>query len=113
MSLVVVYGASDDLIEVDGHIREEFYANSDEEPNLLAFSDGTLLEVTYTNSGLWRINTLSQSAGTRITKVEALGDEGTTSDGYPRYSDRVTLEGFLVWVVFGSQWARAVQPVDA
>ncbi len=62
MSEVIVYGASDDLIEVEGAIREEFTANRDGEANLLAFSDGTLLEVTYTDAGIWRIASADHSS---------------------------------------------------
>ena len=110
---ITIYGASDDLIELDGDIYEEFTAGGDEEPNLIAFSDGTLLEVTYTDAGIWRINALSVSTGTTITKDEATADEGNRPDGKPAYSDVVTLNGFIVWAVFGHAWKHSRQPVDA
>lgn len=112
MAEVTIYGASDDLIELDGDIYEEFTA-SDGEPNLIAFSDGTLLEVTYTDAGIWRINALSTCAGTRLAKDEATADEGNREDGKPAYTDVVTLNGFIVWAVFGNAWKMARQSVDA
>ena len=109
---ITIYGASDDLIEVEGDISEEFSSLGDDK-NLLAFSDGTLLEVTYTQAGIWRINTLTLCVGTTYEKDEATADEGKREDGTPAYSDRVTLTGFIAWVVHGSGWAQARQPVDA
>ncbi len=46
MKTVTVYGASDDLVEIEGDIRDELYA-SDNNPAHLAFSDGTVLSVEY------------------------------------------------------------------
>src|SRR5438105_2014446 len=105
MAEVTIYGSSDDLIEVDGGIYEEFYAlnghgEDDGTGGLLAFSEGTVLDVVYDHNGIWRINRLT--AGTaEYTKVEAPPEEG--DDG--NYSDRVTLTGVIRWCVFGSQLA--------
>jgi len=41
--MLKVYGASDDLIEIKGDIREEF-SRYDSEGDYLAFSDGTVLK---------------------------------------------------------------------
>jgi hypothetical protein len=109
---VTIYGASDDLIEVDGDISEEFPANGDE-GNWLAFSDGTLLEVAYTDAGIWRINARTLSTTTQYAKEEATSEEGTREDGKPAYSDVVTLTGFFAWVTHGSACAHAAQPIDA
>lgn len=100
---VTIYGASDDLIEVEGDLREEFnpYSNDDAEPDYLAFSDGTVLSVVYAKDGCWRINRVVTGAAV-YEKSEA---EGSDTDNY---SDRVTLTGdSLTWVVFGSRLVRA------
>jgi len=104
-----IYGASDDLIEVDGDIREEFY-HSEDGVDLLAFSDGTLLSVEYDNSGMWRINRLMDGTS-RYTKDEATAEEGNREDGLPAYSDVVTLtpgvdRERVRWIVHGVSWAR-------
>jgi hypothetical protein len=98
MSLTI-YGASDDLIEVDGDISEEFaYLGEDRHPNsgdgdLLAFSDGTVLRITYTASGVWRIAPVVRgSADLKIDQAPEDDDDN--------YTDRATLSG-AVWVVHG------------
>lgn len=104
MAKVKVYGASDDLIEVDGAISEEFSypAGDDDEGCLLAFSDGTVLRVCYATDGAWRITPVVRgSAEYRKVFEPANGDDD-------KYSDEVELEGdALSWVVLGSKIAKA------
>lgn len=50
---IKITGWSDDLIEIEGDIDEEFYAYNDK--NYLAVSDGTLLSIVYDDNGIWRI----------------------------------------------------------
>lgn len=61
MTTTTITGASDDLIELDGQIREEFshYGYDDDQGCLLAFSDGTLLSIKYDDDGIWRIARLA------------------------------------------------------
>ena len=93
--MITIYGASDDLIEVEGDIREEFYA-IDAEACILGVSDGTALSVEFDRQGIWRIRRLA--AGTATYKLtEAAGSN---------YSDKVELDGQINWVVFGEKWAR-------
>jgi hypothetical protein len=101
---VKVRGGSDDIISVEGDIDAEF--NEDE--SCLAFSDGTVLHVEYTNAGLWRINRAIAGSAS-YSKWEA-----TDSDS-KEYSDVVTLgEGDatgrgtvnLEWVVCGQMVMR-------
>lgn len=93
MAEVTIYGASDDLIEIEGSLREEFYASSGDESTWLIFGDGTILDVRYADNGVWRIT--QQSAGRAVfSKVEAPAEEEGGN-----YSDRVTLTGWLRWVV--------------
>lgn len=103
MMTVTVYGASDDLIEVEGALSEEFNPHELDKGDYLAFSDGTVLSVLYAKDGCWRINRLVQGSA-NYDKVEATGSD---SDNY---SDRVTLKGDLRWVVFGSELVRAKPP---
>lgn len=93
MSTITVYGASDDLIEVDGDIHEEFGAyESGITRRVLAVSDGTLLQITYgEHDACWRIAPLRHGTA-KYKKTEG------TEDG--DYTDRVTLAGDdLHWVV--------------
>lgn len=126
---VRVYGSSDDLVEVEGDVSEEFtYGADTDEGMYLGFSDGTVLGVTYDRDGVWRINRLIAGLGS-YTKSEAISDEGRRVDepeqrvglfetpwpDLPAYSDIVTLgsprddRGIYVgisWVVAGSGFAK-------
>ena len=97
---IVIYGASDDLVEVDGSIIEEFFYPLDpEKPQFLAFSDGTVLSILYDNDGIWKIRQVA------IGKAQYSKKEVVSSDS-DEYSDKVTLKGGNIqWVVFGSAFA--------
>jgi len=93
---VTIYGASDDLIEIEGDIREEFnvYLENDE-TRLLAFSDGTLLRVKYDEDGIWRLS-LVASGTAQFYKVEGSVEEDTP--------DRVTLSDTKIkWVALADK----------
>jgi hypothetical protein len=100
-----IYGASDDLIEVDGAIREEFNP-SDGEPSYLAFSNGVVLKVTYDDEGMWRIQ---PRANAHLVTVDfAIGEDADRrEDGSSGYSDRATMTDPVSWVVFGDRFEAA------
>ena len=96
MTTVYIRGASDDLIEIEGDVEEEFYAAK--EGNYLAFDDGTILFIKYgVGGGFWRINTIKCGSATMM-KVDGTDEEHD-------YSDHVTLVGDLKSVVIGSDYA--------
>lgn len=84
---VTVYGASDDLIEVEGDIREEFHWN-DCLPAYLRFSNGVVLRVSYFD--VWRIEPV---AGAELVQVVQCSE-----DDEDNYSDRATVSGDVTWV---------------
>lgn len=92
MSTITVYGYSDDLVEVEGAITEEFDCVGRE--GWLLFSDGTQLEVSY--DGFWNIR--RRFEGTSAYERIAATDRDTD------YSDRVTLspteDAPFQWVAF-------------
>lgn len=102
MSQLKIYGASDDLIEIEGSITEEFYCPDvgDDRGAYIAISDGTLLSVSYTGDGLWKISTFSVGEKTTLAIESA-------TDIDDNYSDRVILDGDFRWVVMGTDLARA------
>jgi hypothetical protein len=93
---VTVYGASDDLIEVEGDIREEFPCRDDSEDNLLAFSDGTVLRVAFDEDGIWRLTPVVTGSAA-LTHVFGQDDR--------EHTDKATLDGDVRWVVYGSEMA--------
>lgn len=97
MTTINIYGSSDDCIEVDGAISEEFSLQNDEKGDLLAFSDGTVLRIAFTSEGIWRITPVKRGRGTYTKFFEA------TSYDDDKYSDVVNLEAdwSTGWVVHG------------
>lgn len=86
----VVTGASNDLIEIDGELCEEFNAY-DCSDGRMAFSDGTLLTVEYDNDGLWRFKLIFKGS-LYDHKVEGSVNDDT--------NDVVYLNDGLLWAVF-------------
>ena len=105
MDEITIYGASDDLIEVESTSfrAEEFnvYLDGADDTLILAVSDGTVLRVRYDEDGIWRFTPLVVGSANVDFKVAAYaGDKGT-------YTDRVTLTGEnLSWVVLGTHIAK-------
>lgn len=96
---IKLYGASDDLIEVEGDIREEFDPNYDD-PSVLAFSDGSIIKAVYDKEGVWRFSPLIRgTAAYSIVQDKVDGD-----------SDVVTLDGDITWVLFGAEWRLGTKP---
>ena len=93
---VTIYGASDDLIEVEGDSFDAEFSPSGDAA-YLAFSDGTVLDIRYT--GFWRIALLV--AGSAEFSVP----QGTDLD--TDYSDRAVLTGDVRWVMCGAGFAKA------
>jgi len=99
---IVLYGASDDLIEVESTSfpDEEFGVWSDNPQHsiILAVSDGTILRVRYDEDGIWRF-TPSVVGSASVDIVPGVDDR--------LHSDRVTLTGDnLRWVVLASDIAK-------
>jgi hypothetical protein len=88
--MIKVYGASDDLIEIEGDIREEFDTYDAE--NFLTFNDGTVLHVKYDDPGIWKVNRVQNGSATYCKIYEA--DEGSEERG-EGYTDIVTLVGAI------------------
>lgn len=97
--MIKVYGSSDDLIEIESDNKEEFPSEeflTYEESNVVAFSDGTLLEVRFDRWGVWRIAPLER--GPNFQSVTY------TDDGS---SDIALIEGrFIKWVVLSKEEIR-------
>lgn len=96
---ITVFGHSDDLIEIEGDLREEF-TYKEHDNNYLAFSDGTLLDIQYNDEGIWRIHKLAQGDAVCVLS------QGT--DSQSDYTDRMVLqgEGLSRWVVHGVAFSK-------
>lgn len=99
MSGTKIYGASDDLIEVEGELLAE--AGGGDEPALLVCSDGTLLEIKYGKGPLavWQIVTMRK--GELFERIEYCDDE----DADP-HSDVAIFKPGLKWVIRARDYER-------
>lgn len=92
-----IYGASDDLIEVEGGLNAEHgeFNTSIEDPCAVFLSDGTVLSVVYAPSdkAIWKIEV--KERGNLFDRIEPCTDE----DADP-HSD-------VVWMRPGVRWAYA------
>jgi hypothetical protein len=88
--MIEIFGASDDLIEIEGDFEEELnvYPDDDEKEYFLAVSDGTLLKVVY--DGNW--NFLLREKGTLFERIEEPEGE--------EYSQKVFFNSGIKWVAY-------------
>lgn len=108
--MIRVYGASDDLIEIDGDIRDELGVECDI-PHYLAFSDGTVLKIVYDDNGVWRINKIYEGSAIATNIYSGVPDDVTTSQKLPEgcvsYSDCFEISCKTIdWVVLGIKLVR-------
>lgn len=98
---VLVYGYSDDLIEIEGDISEELSAY-DGKTNRLTFSNGVILDISYGDDGNWRITnqTPEYESLVAITPITDPEGNGPASDenGYPTYSNFAHIKGSITGV---------------
>lgn len=96
----IITGASDDLIEVDGDISEEFNVlGNAAEGTILGFSNGTVLRVRFDDDGMWRITPLWHAGNVKI--------DHATDDNEGAYSDVATIDEPVEWVVCGTEWVNS------
>lgn len=87
MPTVTLYGASDDLIEIEGDLREEWGIRLFRDTDVVhvAASTGTLLRFAYAVGGVWRITVLDRG-GAEVTHVsEEAGDRVTLTSSSLRW----------------------------
>ena len=108
--MLKIYGCSDDLIEVEGYINEEYgcYGTDKEDRKgvLIVASDGTVAEIKYgkLGQGIWGIQLLAQ--GSCFVELDLCVDESAKP-----YSDILLLDDDVKWVVLtGGQWQFAAKP---
>lgn len=121
MTSTIIFGSSDDLIEVRGAINEEFSVEADE-PVLIGLSNGWLLQGTYGTGpdGCWRFTVIDEhGTSSELTVGPPHGDEadaynvtvGDTAVEAPGYSGYVLVEmpwaPGLRWVSVGTNVARS------
>lgn len=94
MTALILYGASDDLIEAEGLISDEFNPPYDKPAALTVRVDDSayvVARVEYDEHGEWRIRDVISNAPT--TTLRARGeDEPDDEHGCPGYSDKLVID---------------------
>lgn len=97
-----VYGCSDDLIEFEGDVKgEASHYSSDNEPAMVIFSDGTIIEVEYGKADLaiWSISTIK--TGDLFDRIDVCEDEDATP-----YSDVIHFRDGLKFAYVATEYQR-------
>lgn len=84
---LIITGASDDLIEIEGEFQEEFNCYNCTN-GTMTFSDGTLLRVYYDEDGIWRFKPICK--GDLLEKIECGSVQEDTND-------KVYFKNGLLW----------------
>jgi hypothetical protein len=96
-----IYGASDDLIEIEGDVSEEHGCFDHKKPINIEVSDGTKGTIFY--DGEWKINVVF--AGNKyIEKIDSVGDDGRhegNAKACTPYSDVMIIDEGVEWVKIG------------
>lgn len=110
MGRQVLFGASDDLIELRGDVDEEF-SSPEGDRGWVATSSGVLVSFRLQDVWEWRL-VKSAPDGVTVEVVPARGeDEGDDADGCPGYSDKVVITTAhgeapaVVWVAMATAYA--------
>lgn len=96
---VYVSGHSDDLIEIDGDLSEEFPYDEDED-NFVAFSNGIVLKIAYKGDH-WSVWVVANPLKHRVDI-----EQGSEESDWAAYSDRASFDAPASWVLHGVNWAE-------
>lgn len=96
--MIKVYGASDDLVEVEGDIEEEFNVIHDGEI-YLGFSTGHAFTIRYDDDE-WVFK--KKSDGNCDWEVYHIGSDLAEND----YTETLVIHGDVGWVVCGKDFAQ-------
>ncbi len=98
---IMISGASDDLIEIDGAIQDEFPIRGPVAEALVGVSDGTLLRVAFGLAGVWRITPVVRGRAELTIEQCPEFDEAFRTDVATLSGERID------WVVCGNAYAKA------
>lgn len=98
-----VYGRSDDLVEVEGDVREEFIAPHPSDRLFLTFSNGVVLLVEYGAAGEWNVSELYSPVGVDVEIFPTAWVDAPVG-----YSETAVVEGGdeVEWVLTGEDIYR-------
>ena len=103
MAITKIYGASDDLIEIEGAVNDEVN-HIDAKNVLIKASDGTKAKITYDDNGEWKIS-VEVEGSEYFGLIHSVGDDAKHTFPYAigctSYSDVLLLDEDIEWVRIG------------
>ena len=100
--MVKIYGASDDLIEVEGTTPGcDEYAPGKDDTGWVEFDSGDVFKVSYGTRGVWTIEHHVKPSGSRL-KVEI--EKAPEGEDPEPYTDTATVSGPIAWVDCWGTW---------
>lgn len=103
-----IYGASDDLIEIEGAISDEHDAYNFS--GTVTASDGTTAKLKYNDDGQWEF-TVTKEGSKFLGLVKSVGDDAKhifpDAVGCSSYSDVLILDEGIKWVKIGRKTFKA------
>lgn len=103
MKTISVTGAGDDVIVLDGDVKDEFDSH-DPVGAVLTFSDGTQVRAKFFER--WEITV--ETRGSASVKIEQAPIHNLDRE----YTDRVTVTGDLAWVEIDDEGGRGPRRVE-
>lgn len=106
MSVTIVYGCSDDLIEVEGGKASGevgcYGTDGRDKGVLLIFDDGTILEVKYgkNDEAIWGIK--ARAKGEAFDRIDECNDPDADV-----YSDQAHFNRSMEWCYAATEWEKA------
>ncbi len=105
MAKTKIYGASDDLIEIEGDVEEEYGKINARNLSINA-SDGTQAKITYNDEGEWKIDLINMGnkyLDLILSKGEDYKHIHEDAIGCSPYSDVLVLDDGIEWVKIGGK----------
>ena len=93
-----IYGASDDLIEIEGFTYDEIDCYDHQRPIKFECSDGTIGTIFY--NGEWKLN-IKMVGSKFIRVIDSVGEDNRHEEPnatIPSYSDILILDSGVEWV---------------
>jgi len=107
MNNEIIYGSSDDLIEIDGLFCDEHNCYGHEKPINIRASDGTKATIFY--DGEWKIDVKEQ--GDKFQQlIKAVGEDNSHAEPFKlcsSYSDILVLNEGVEWIKIGTKTYKA------
>lgn len=108
MATVKIYGASDDLVEVEGDVNGCNEYGSFDKATYIHLSTGDVFKAEYTDEGVWKVDRFRNGK----KKLSIAKEPHADGDDPDPYTDTVTITGDIKWVDVWSNWPPSQKDIE-